>query len=1204
MIKQSKFSHRRWMCPIVDKRFYGLFLSIALTISKSAEATNFQSIRLEKKLSTLEATIKTISDQTGYDFIYLADHTKSIDVKPQQSNYPNIETALADILKGTSLRYKIDSQTVILERSAVEASRQQLEVRGRVLGADGKPLSSAIVRLEGTNQETTTDASGNFVLKVPQYKGTVLISFLGYETLRVQVKADVGLLKLSPSVSVMDEVVVVGMGSQKRNTITSAISTVKKEDIESRPVTDLTSALQGNVAGLNFTTDASSGSPVGGEIGAPISFNIRGIGSINGGEPYVLIDGVEQNLQNVNPADVESITVLKDASASAVYGARAAYGVVLVTTKSGRAGKAKINYQGTIGLNKPINMPQMMSSVDFATYINERNENMGVKPIFSSGTIDKMKDFINNPYGVNLPGLGLNTDGSDWAGAYDNQYANTDWFDYYFKDASKLAIQNLNITGGSENTNYYVGMGYVDQEGFLNLVEDRMKKFNLNSKLEAKAKDWLRFNFNNNLTFNLIKRPMPNQTIFYGTIGNAYPNRPTHLPVSSSYDLPTWNEMMYLKEASYKQSRISDAISLSATVTPVKKWDIVADMKIRFDVDNNSFTLKRPKYEQPTGAFLVTQGNKQGYHYPGMTWQNTQFGSYTRGTAFNYYLSPNITSNYDWNTGDHYFKVMAGFQAEVQNYSSEYMYRDNMMSEDIYSFDNANGQLFADEARSHWSTMGSFARLNWNFKNTYFAEVSGRYDGSSRFAPGHRWGLFPSVSLGYDIAHTNYFNQLNLPVSQLKLRASYGRLGNQNGAGLYDYISIMNLYPDHANAWLLPGTTAVPNRGTIALTPNMVSPYITWEKVDNANIGLDITAFDNRLSVTTDVYERTTRDMIGPAEAIPLLSGIPTEARSKVNNSTLRNRGWELAVNWSDKLESGFSYGLGFNLFDYRVKVTKYNNPEGVIFNNHTGLSRNKGYYEGMDIGEVWGYKADDLFLSNREIDAYVREVDLSFFKGNAAWQIGDLKYLDTNGDGKVNPGKGTLSDHGDLQIIGNTTPRYSFGFNFKVGYKGLELSTFLQGVMKRDFPMTGSTYLFGGRNFFQQHLDYFSYDNPNGYLPRLSDPVQTDYQVNTGYNTSRYLMNAAYLRMKNIMLSYTFANTMVSKLGLQNLRVYVTADNLFTISSLPGQFDPETINQVNTWAGGSNASAPGLTSVLLQNGNGKVYPLNKNIVFGLNLTF
>jgi len=420
------------------------------------------------------------------------------------------------------------------------------------------------------------------------------------------------------------------------------------------------------------------------------------------------------------------------------------------------------------------------------------------------------------------------------------------------------------------------------------------------------------------------------------------------------------------------------------------------------------------------------------------------------------------------------------------------------------------------------------------------------------------------------MARTDYFKGWNLPFSQLKLRVSYGRLGNQNGAGLYDYLGFMNLDPDSPDSWLLPGVSDTPSKGVLARTPKMISPYITWEKVDNANLGIDLMLFRNRLSVTADIYQRTTRDMIGPAEAIPSISGINTEDRSKINNATLRNRGWELSVNWQDRLKCGFSYGIGFNISDYKAVVTKYNNPEGLLYNNHTGLARNKGYYEGMDIGEIWGFQADDLFRTNREVDEYLKTVDLSFFKPGDKWQRGDVKYIDSNHDGKVDSGKGTLADHGDLKVIGNATPKYSFGFNLNAGYKGFEVSALFQGVAKRQFPISGAAYFFGGNSYFKEHLDHFNAQNPEGYLPRLTDDKQT-LAANTGYNTTRYLLNAAYMRLKNLTVSYSFKPQLVQHIGLSNLRVYVTCDNLFTVSKLPKQFDPETLNQVNGWVGGSN---------------------------------
>lgn len=1089
---------------------------------------------------------------------------------------------------------------------------QQKMIKGQVVDDQGEAVIGATVTVKGVTGGTITDIDGKFSIQ-GKAGNTLSITYVGFTPLEVKVtKLEGNKFVMRENAKVLDEVVVVGMDTQKRNTITAAVATLKEDAIANRPVTDLTSALQGNVAGLNFSTDAMSGA-TGGELGTNIQFNIRGIGSINGGEPYVLVDGVEQSMQNVNPADVASISVLKDASASAVYGARAAYGVVLVTTKSGKSEKARVSYSGTVGFSSPMNMPNMMNSLDYAYYNNALYDNgaasSGITKIPDS-TIEKIKGFMQNPYSAEFPGVDVNGTGDEWASAYYNQYANTDWFKYYFKDKSIRHSHNLNVQGGSDKANYYIGMGYTYQEGFLNQVQDDLSKYNLNTKFQVKPNKWLRFNFNNNVTLQMIKRPMPNQSIIYNKVGSHRPTQVTHLPVDSEYNTPSWNEMLYMKSSHYQKNRLSDALSLSATVTPLEGWNIIGEMKIRFDVENNDMILdENPQYETPTGILKPgdATGHRQGFSYPNIKWQDMYFGSYARGSLFNYYLSPSVSSSYTHQWGGHFFKALAGYQMELQENSNEYMYKGGMMSSDIFSFANANGNVIAGEDRTHWATMGFYARLNWNYNNVYFFELSGRYDGSSRFAAGNRWGFFPSFSAGYDIARTLYFQKLNLPISQLKVRVSYGRLGNQNGAGLYDYLATMSLDAQGTNAWLLPSvSSATPSKGTIAKTPKMVSPFITWEKVDNANLGIDLMLFKNRLSVTADMYQRTTRDMIGPAESIPDISGIASADRAKVNNATLRNRGWEFSVNWNDKLKCGLSYGVGFNVFNYKAIVTKYNNPEGTIFNNHTGYGPNKGYYEGMDTGEIWGYQADNLFLTNREIDDYLRNVDMSALKSNDMWRRGDLKYVDSNGDHKIDAGKGTLSDHGDLKIIGNTTPKYSFGINLNVGYKGFEISTLLQGVAKRDFPISGSNYMFGGNNYnFKEHLDYFSTQDPNGFLPRLTGwKDDKDFQVNTGYNTTRYLLNAAYMRMKNLTVSYDFNQKLLSHIGISRLKVYVTCDNLFTVTKLPKQFDPETLNQVNGMAGGSNAQAPGLTSPMSQNGNGMVYPLNRNFVFGLDFTF
>jgi len=1080
---------------------------------------------------------------------------------------------------------------------------QQQTIKGQVVDERGDAIIGATVLVNGSKEGTLTDLDGNFSVR-GKVGATLKISYVGFTPLEVKVKKLEGnRFIMKENSELLEEVVVVGMDKQKRNTITAAVATVKSDAIVDRPVTDLTSALQGNIAGFNFTTDAMEGG-VGGETGAEIKFNVRGIGSINGngGQPYVLIDGVEQSMQNVNPNDIESISVLKDASASAVYGARAAYGVIVITTKSGRKEKTRVSYHGTVGFSSPIGMPNQMSSLEFADYINEQYTNSGKAPKISDALIEKMKGFIANPYSKEFPGIEPNPQKTNWASSVDAVYANTDWFDFYFKDASLRHSHNLSVIGGSDKINFYIGLGYIYEEGLLDKVDDNLSKYNVNTKFEIKANSWLKFNFNNNVTLSILKRPMAKQTIFYTLLGQSTPNAPTRLPVSNP-EYADCTEFSVMKKSHYVQNRISDAMTFSATITPLRGWDIWAEMKARLDVEDNSFKRGYPISERPDGLLVTTVGTKQGYEYPGMSWKNSKWGSYTRGNAFNYYLSPNIASSYFNVWGEHTFKAMAGFQMELQENSNGYTYKDGLLTSDIYSFANANGSLYAGEDRTHWSTMGMYAKLNWNYQETYFVELSGRYDGSSRFAKGNRWGFFPSFSAGYDMARANYFKKWNLPVSQFKIRVSYGSLGNQNGAGLYDYRGFTNLQSDGAD-WLLPGVYPEPSKGIIARTPKMISPDITWEKVSTANMGFDLMLFDERLTLTADIYQRTTDDMLGPAAAIPAISGIQNDDRAKLNNATLRNRGWELSVNWQDKLKCGLSYGIGFNVSNYKAVITKYNNPEGLLFNNHTGLARNRGYYEGMDVGEIWGYQADDLFMSNQEVDDYLQTVDLSFFKDNSKWQRGDVKYIDSNHDGKVDPGKGTLANHGDLKVIGNATPKYAFGINLNVGYKGFGISALFQGVGKRDFPLAGSQYLFGSNCYFKEHLDHFSPQHPDGYLPRLVMPSEIDYAANAGYNTTRYMVNAAYMRMKNLTVSYNFKPALVRALGLSNLRLYFTCDNLFTISKLPAAFDPETLNQVNGWAGGSNDDAPALTKPLSSNGNGRVYPKNRNYVFGIDVTF
>ena len=1043
------------------------------------------------------------------------------------------------------------------------AFAQQQMIKGQVVDDKGDTVIGATVMLKGTQEGAITDIDGNFSIK-GKVGNTLTISYVGFSPLEVKVtKLEGNRFVLKEDSKVLDEVVVVGMDKQKRNTITAAVATVNEKAIVNRPVTDLTSALQGNVAGLNFASDATA-SGVGGETGAEIKFNIRGIGSINGGEPYVLVDGVEQSMQNVNPADIASISVLKDASASAVYGARAAYGVVLVTTKSGKKEKTRITYRGTVGFSSPINMPEMMNSLEFAHYVNERNDNMGVKRLFSDQLIEKMKGFMANPYSAEFPGVEPNQQGTGWAGSQDAVYANTDWFDYYFKKSAIRHSHNLNITGGSDKFNYYVGMGYTYQEGLLDQVEDNLSKYNINTKFQITANEWLKFNFNNNMTLNIIKRPLANQTIFYGTVGNAFPNRPTVLPVDSEYNLPDWNEFLRMRQSRYNQNRISDAMSFSAVITPLEGWDIVGEMKVRLDVEKNSFERGTPIYENPNKQLYTVTGNTQGYQYPGMHWKNSTWGSYTRGDAFNYYLSPNVSSSYTHQWGEHFFKAMAGFQMEVQENSDGYTYKDGMLSDDIFSFANANGTLYAGDNRTHWATMGAYARMNWNYQNVYFLEVSGRYDGSSRFAPGHRWGYFPSFSGAWRISEEEFMESTHDWLSSLKIRASWGMLGNQ------DALNKSNPWENQYYPWMQTYNLD----GNYPMGGNLTTGYyqkayriedLSWEKSTTWGIGLD--AVINHVTFTFDYYDRKTTDII---MEVP----VPTEFGLDPyfdNVGSMRNRGVEVQLGYNNKWND-WSLNVMGNMAYNKNKIEDLGGVDRMTNPDDGDLWR----FVGKPIDSYYVYKADGFFQSDAEAQQW-----MDTYKGKDGYpfgqdfQAGDLRYVDTNGDGKL--------DADDRVLSKTINPVVTFGLNLNVGYKAFDLTLNFTGAANVGRAFTKEA--FGEFSGSAGHpstawLDSWTPENTNASMPRVAESRKSPSEA-SNVMSDFWVINTSYLRLKTLQLGYTLPKSVLNAIGLSNVRVYYSAENLFTIDSMPLNVDPETVS--------SRLSS---------------YPLVMTNSFGVNVTF
>ncbi|MEJ7736864.1 MAG: TonB-dependent receptor [Chitinophagaceae bacterium] len=1040
------------------------------------------------------------------------------------------------------------------------------EIRGVVTDDKGATLTGVSVVVKGTNKGTSTNANGTF--RIDASSGDVLeFSMLGYKKVSVTVGNSLNMtVTLEPDATALSDVVVVGYGTKKKVNLTGAISVVKGEELENRPVLNATQSLQGLVPGLNVSVGSGT------KPGQSFNLNIRGAGNLAGGDgPFVLVDGLPMSLADVNPNDIESISVLKDAAASAIYGARAPFGVILVTTKKGKADRTTISYSNNFGITRPINLPDMANSYDFALYYNAATFNAQGSKQYSDEKLQLLKQYVNNPAGINIFPEATDNYLTNWENTA-NGVANTNWFDFFYKPSAFRQQHNLSVSGGSKATQYFVSGGYYDEDGLMRYADIKYRRFNFNTTLTSQVTSWAKLKLNSKITQDKYTAPFSSG----GTFENFFLHNLARMrPNISPYDLNgNFNE---ISSVPYFQSG-SQAINKGFTLVllpgvelePVKNWKIIADVNISRD-EGESSTLLRP------GVIYGIDGtpkyvNRSEFSIP-------LLGSFSRNENRNVYVSPNIYTSYHYILkDDHDFNLMIGFQQELNEFSSLTSSAQDLISASRPGISLSTRPPVTSESRNHWATQGYFGRLSYNYREKYLLELNGRYDGSSRFAPDSRWGFFPSMSVGYNIAKEDFMENFRSIINTLKLRASYGLLGNQSGAGLYSYIQSMGVSIPGINgagpAWFFQN-----GREGIIFAPAPFNAGTTWEKVYTKNLGLDFDLLRNRLSGSIDVYERETKDMLGPTFDIADLFGGTVPAS---NNANLRTRGWELSVTYKGKISRDINFSTGVVLSDNVTEVTKYQNP---TFTNPSGA-----WYVGKKAGEIWGYRASGLIQNDAEA-ADFNALDHSFLSP-VAWKPGDVKYLDLNGDKKINQGNNRLGDMGDLTIIGNTSPRYAYSFNGSIDWKGLSLYVLLQGVGKRDFaPGVGDVYFWGSGalaqvSVFKEHLDYWTPDNPNAYYPSpYAAPAGAigSFTNKTQQVSDRYLQSAAYLRLKNLTISYSLRKNMISGLRLNRVNVFASGENLFTITKLAGMFDPETLT--------------GSTST------GKIYPLTQVYSFGLNIS-
>lgn len=1160
---------RQWKpilyCPvrlkvIVAMKLTFLLLTVAcLQVSAGAFS---QQIKLSFRDAPLEKVLKEIRKQSGYAFFYDAVHLRN--AKPITVNIKSnsVEEVLNLCFSGQPITYEMIAKTIIVKVAkdnafAPPAPPADTLVVGKVTDDKGNPLEGVTVRVKGTNSMVVTNETGTYTINVSGGAGTLQFSYVGYESREVEVKNRKTVnVRLELRDESMNQVVIVGFGTQKKINLTGAVSQVDGKALENRPVANVGQALQGMVPNLNISTSGDPGGP-----GTNASFNIRGNTTLTegSGNPLFIVDGMPVDQPNdINPNDIASISILKDAAASAIYGARAPYGVILITTKKGKSGeKPTVNYNNLMAWNSYTVLPRMVSSPEFAEAFNIASINSGQGAPYSQETIEKMRANIAKPgsFPVSVPDP---NNPSRWTYADPTNTDNVDWFRTYFKPWAFSQKHDLSLSGGNQHTTYYLGLGYFDQNGQLRYGNESFKRYNLTANLHTEPTKWLRLDLRTRFARRDVNVPFE----YSNQVGNwihmattRHPNWALRDPngkfsVAGNVDLMA---------SGGRHETAEDDLTLIGSA----EAEFIKDWKIHLDYSYNNQASKNNYHNA-----LVWSYGPQGNKFPAGPSQN----SFGEEMFWDNFQSLNLFSSYDKKIGRHNLKFLAGYQQEVYNGQKVGGERADLITDLIPSFSTATGIPTVSDAILNWATMGVFGRINYNFDEKYLLELNGRYDGSSRFPEDNRFGFFPSVSIGYNLAKEKYWDKWRHHVNDFKIRASYGSLGNQN---VRNYLYLATIPINSNIPYILNGV-----RVNSLSAPGLISPDITWETSRTVNLGIDVALLRNRLEISYDRFVRNTLDMFGPASVLPatLGAGVPYQ-----NNADLQTKGFELTITWRDRIGTNFSYNATLVLSDYKSTIRKYYNPQKLLPLN---TRYNGVYYEGMTMGEIWGMETKGIIQSDADIASMS---DQSPFGGN--WSEGDVMYADLNGDKKIDWGNTTLADHGDLKVIGNSTPRYSFGLNLGFNYKGLDFTMFWQGVLKRDAWLGGDGWgndgnLFWGftpgfgNNIYRSTIDFWTPENRGAYYPK---PYLSYEVVKNHRPQSRYLQNAAYARLKNLQVGYDLTS-FVKKFGFRKLRIFASGENLITITKLHKNYDPELLG--GGW------------------GTGKVYPVLKTISVGANITF
>lgn len=1026
--------------------------------------------------------------------------------------------------------------------SSFEALAQDGEgFRGTITNNQGEPLAGVTVTVVGTERATATDEKGTF--RIAASKGEKLeITSVGYKTIIHTVENTRTIsLQLEPDNAGLEEVVIVGYGTQKKENLTGAISQIKMDEVlGDRPVINTTSALQGAVPGLQITRSSTPGQNSN-------SINIRGTLSINGGSPLILIDGAPGDIGMLNPADIESVTVLKDASSAAIYGARAAGGVILINSKRPKSGtRFQLNYNNNFGFENVINTPQQAPLTDYFKAYQEA----GFSNTYwaTSQNVEKWiqyyKDYQKKPSDFDIIGDGIYVDntGTPYFLKDKELYDN-------FLTTGLLQTHNVSVYGGASNIRYRMSAGYNSENGPFITDKDFYKRLNVGSFVSADLNKWFTQEFD--LKYGSANKRMPGDEIgalYSLRLASYYPegNIPGSL-LRGGEDLPIFTPRnIILNSQPTKLLTNNSRIHLKSILKPFKGFEGV--FEYTFNKDDNQYSYYSDQWTYSTVQLDLSKVPKTDY--------------LVKRRYFTDYNAFNVYGTYTKSFGDHNLKLMVGGAQEQSYY--EYMNNrgESQAVSTVPSFNGVQGVINNTDDYSEYAIRSLFYRFNYNYKNKYLFEANGRRDGSSKFPSASRYGFFPSFSAGWQLGRENFFDFASNWLNEFKLRGSYGSIGNQN-INPYQYTPSMDI--SKSNVWAINQ-----DRVTIIGMPGLVSDNFTWETVTSLDFGLDIGLFQQRLTGNFDWYQRDTRDML--TQGVIQLPATIGAAAPTQNSASLRTQGVELTVGWQDKIGK-LGYRINANLYNRKSWITKYENNESGLISD---------WYVGNEMGEIWGYKADGFYT----IDDFANTSSWKLKDGvtsikNFIVKPGDIKFKnlsDKDSENQINPGDNTLSNPGDRMIIGNTTPKYQFGANFGLNYSGFDLSIMLQGVGKRDYWLGGqSMFPFAGSGANDAVFQPIYYNQTDYWSAKSYDPGNADYMVpqntnpkyfriynqmeNVGSNTrvsDKFLQSASYLRVKNVTLSYTLPTKTVEKVNISSLGFFISIENLATFSSLPKGYDPE----------------------------------------------